>query len=816
MTDLDIIQGLIEEYRGVDLNEAETRFKIIDEILEKILKWPKSKNSVEQYIEGNRADYVLYSKSGHPSLVIESKRSGKYFDLPTNANSKANFQKITIDKLISDDNIKDAIFQVKEYCEDLLCPYGAICNGEVWIIFKIASSNQKPWKKLPAFVIKNLDFFKEDFTNAINLLGYSSVNNEKSLIKNIGVAKKTYSEIFFPKNSIVGYDSPVNSNRFAGPVSVLSRKYLGPIPFDDKDFMENCYVSNKGHSDDLQKNVHGFLYDSLTPYFKNEGFREFTDNKEGGAFGNRIVKTIRQENLDNVMILFGGRGSGKSTFLKRFLFHIRPVELDMYSQVALVDLINSSQTKESLVDEIWEKVQFGIDKENFKSANREKILELFHEDFEIYKSQILVGLDEKSPDYQRLLREFVQDKLSNTKHFSEKLSLYWKTKNKGLIIFLDNMDQLNTDLQDLSYLTAIEVAKKLSCLVIISMREERYFNAKTKGVLDAYHTPGYHLSAPVIPEVITKRINYIINKLTYSQDLDQEFGIKSVSDSLTVKKFFDVCIRQLRVKESHLSNFLRYATHGDVRQALEFFKGFITSGYTNIGEISLNPTWVFQIHQVIKPMMIPDRLFYDEKLSRIPNLFRLRNDINSSHFTGFRILNSLSIKFNNNPTGFIDARFFIQEFEEKFSLFEDCEKHLNVFISKGLVETNNRLETFNKDVNQIKITAFGKYIYESLAFNFAYLDLVCLDSGVFSEELNNYLANSANEEIKLKQAGKIMGRMTLRLERADQYIQYLENQEKEEFEHFNLDSNEISFALKLRQAFNAEKERIIYSAKKNK
>lgn len=815
MDELELIKSLHKRYSKADLNEAETRFKIIDEILEKVLKWPKSENSVEFVINGNRADYLLKNKSGRPILIIESKRLGKYFDLPKNVNQDKNFQKITLDKLLSDPNIKDAVFQVKEYCEDLLCNYGAVCNGKVWIIFKVNSTNQNPWKKLPAFVIKDLGFFSSDYTAAINLLGYSNVVEKNSLQQEIGVSKKTYPELFYPKNTITAYDTPVNSNRYAGSLTALSRKYLGPIPTSDSDFMDNCYVSNKGHYDELQKNVQGFLHDSLTPYFKNQGFRDFSDNKEGGAFGNKIVKIIKQENLDNVMILFGGRGSGKSTFLKRFLFYIRPIEINMYSHVSLVDLIDSSQTSDSLTKEIWERVKVGIDKDQLFKAERETLLKLFADEFEVYNKQILKGLEENSSDYQSLIRDFLQKHLNDTKLFCEKISFEFKKKNKGLIIFLDNMDQLNTELQDLCYLTAVEIAKKLSCLVIISMREERFYNAKMKGALDAYHTPGYHLSAPVIPEVIIKRINYINEKLTYTADVDVEYGIESDQHLMTIQNFFKICSYQLNSKDSHLSNFLRYATHGDVRQALEFFKGFISSGYTNIDEVSENPYWVFQIHQVIKPMMIPDRLFYDEKLSRIPNIFKLRNDINSSHFTGIRILHQLENKYGNSSSGFVDAKFFLQEYEEQYLLVDDCVKHLDVFIAKGLIESSNRLEEFSEHVDQIKITAFGSYIYESLAFNFAYLDLICLDSGVYKEELNNYLASSANQELKLKQGHKILDRIKLRLERTERFITYLEEQEDEEFISMNFSPTEVRFATKMRQSFDAEKERILNSAKRN-
>jgi hypothetical protein len=517
------------------------------------------------------------------------------------------------------------------------------------------------------------------------------------------------------------------------------------------------------------------------------------------------------------MILFGGRGSGKSTFLKRLLFHVRPKEIMDYSKLALVDLLTSSQTEETLTSEIWSIVLDKIDTDELYKSDRSEILSLFSKEFEVYERQILSGLSDASVDYQNLLREFIKEKLADKKVFAEKVSTYWKKKNKGLIVFLDNMDQLSPSLQDVCYLTAVEIAKKLSCLVIISMREERFFHAKSKGVLDAYHTPGFHLSAPVIPEVIIRRINYIIDQLTYTADVDGEFAISTDRALITLKNFFQICLNQIKNKGTHLSYFLRYATHGDVRQALEFFKGFLTSGYTNIDEAAENLKWTFQTHQVIKPMMIPDRVFYDEKLSRIPNIMQLRSDINSSHFTGLRILHQLHNKLGSeSSTGFIDVQYFIQEFEDLYSLKEDCEQHLNTFLSKGLIESSNRLEELTEKVDQIKITAFGNYIYEFLAFDFSYIDLISLDCGVFDEELCNYLVNSANEELKLRNSKKIYDRMLVRMERTEKFAEYLEVQEKEELKLLGIPEDTTTiFSSKIKESIMKDKNRILASAKRN-
>ena len=373
-----------------------------------------------------------------------------------------------MEKLLSDPNTKDAILQVKEYCEDLGCSYGAISNGRKWIFFHV-SPRDKPWKKLPAFVINDIIFFKDDYTTAKNLFGYESIVNDHSLRKYIGHVGSTNDEVFYPKNSIIPYNSPVNSNKYAHILLSLSRKYLGTIPINDNEFMSKCYVTNKGHYDDLQRNVQGLVFDSLTPYFEGQGVIDFSDDKKGGAFALKIQEIIKNENLDNVMILFGGRGSGKSTFLKRFFYYIKPAEIERYAQVSLVDLLKSAQEHEELTKGIWEEVRDSIDTKKVLLQGRKELLELYSDKYELYKKQILEGLSEDSVDFQRRVTDFIIEKTTDVKYTCERLSFKLKMEGRGLIIILDNLDQFPPDLQDVCFLTATEIAKRLGCLVIISM-----------------------------------------------------------------------------------------------------------------------------------------------------------------------------------------------------------------------------------------------------------------------------------------------------------------------------------------------------------
>jgi hypothetical protein len=580
--------------------------------------------------------------------------------------------------------------------------------------------------------------------------------------------------------------------------------------------MKKCYVSDKGHHDSLQKNVRGFIYDSLTPYFKNMGVKEFMDDKKGGAFGYKIQDLIKKQNLDSVMILFGGRGSGKSTFIERLLFYIKPKEVVNHSIIGIINLIDSSQNRDELSKEIWKNVLLEIDIEHKLQGTQQELINLFHPEFEIFERQFLNNYSQVSEERQKLISKFLSERLSDVKYCCDRLSLYWKQKAKGLILVLDNLDQLVPELQDVCFLTAIELSRKLNCLVIISMREERYFNAKSRGTLDAYHTNGFHIASPVITKVLMKRIGYILDEIENSTDLKGDFDIYSDRQLQIVRDFLIICSKGLRDENSALSQFIRFSTHGDVRRALNFFKSFLTSGYTNINEMTSKGSWTFRKHQVLKPIMIPERFFYDEMSSHIPNIFKVRDEKNGSHFTGLRILSILHDKSHDNlKAGLVDCSYLVQIFANKYNMQNDCELSLDILLQRGYIESNNRLDAYSKEVDKVRITAAGKYLLEYLYMDFTYIDLVCIDTPVYSETLCNELVSYSSNEVNLYYDNLLYDRILLRLEKTEKFIVYLKAYELNELELLGLSNEEKLFSLGIESHFISEKQRVLKSASSN-
>jgi hypothetical protein len=104
-----------------------------------------------------------------------------------------------------------------------------------------------------------------------------------------------------------------------------------------------------------------------------------------------------------------------------------------------------------------------------------------------------------------------------------------------------------------------------------------------------------------------------------------------------------------------------------------------------------------------------------------------------------------------------------------------------------------------------------------LAYDFTYLDLICTDCAVFSEVTSNYLLEAARDEYSLFTKDARTDRVKVRLERVDEFIKYLEKEEKWERNEYRLDMKDINmFSYLARTNFDAERMRVLNSANRQK
>jgi hypothetical protein len=814
---------IAKEYSERDLSEANTRHRVIDPLLHDVLGWPRERVSVEEYIKPGYADYVLHRRqvtgsppadaasSVAPFLLIESKREGKYFQFPRSFLAERQSGYIQVKTLLTDPDVAAAISQVRTYCLDIGCDFAAITNGHEWIFFRTFQKGED-WRQLRAFVIASLRYFADNFTEAHNNFSYSQIADHGSINRILLGDRLLNRELFYPKERITAFNASIDVNNFAPALRPMAETYFGNIDESDRDFMSACYVLERDY-DKTFKDASHRIEDALTPYLEQYGVQDFAGKEKGGKFGNRLAKTIRSGARTDVVVLFGGKGVGKSTFLRRLLYTTPPQILRKHANVCVIDLLNTPEREEDIARTIWQTLVSQLDPDGLLASPRDRLIELFADRRDLAAQQDLFGIDPKSEAYNLRLNDLVRAWKEDYRYAAQRLVEYWRPRHKGAIVVIDNTDQF-TNLQEYCFTIAHDIASTLGCLSVISMREERFYQSSIKGTLDAFANSGFHISAPSPRDVFLRRIEYLLDILDNDDATRaRAFNLRHDTDTNDrCKSLFRIFKQEFRSPGSHLANFLTACAHGNIRLALELFRGIVLSGYTNVYEITARDAWTFQIHQVLKPIMIPYNFFYDEVRSKaVPNIFQIRSKLHGSHFTGLRILRQLAEGHDPLNPPFVPVKQVEHYFVETFGMKDDFTSNADMLLRHGLIEANNRLETYSDLVDSVKITSYGAYFLNELSKFFTYVELVCTDCAITDQSVSNDLAVLSNEDYGHHTRGQRDLRIEKRLRKADRFISYLESEESREARLFGLTEGP-RFSPQIRTWFDEERQQVQKSA----
>jgi hypothetical protein len=288
--ELSKLDAIISGASARNRNEAETRHKIIDFILHDFLSWPKNRVAVEEYIHPGYADYILKKTNGDDLLFVEAKKEGIYFELPLANNVAETSTFIGIKKLLTNDDVRAAMMQVRTYCFDTGCEYACVTNGHEWIFFKTFEKGKR-WENLQAFVVRDLSFFKVEYTKAVNNLSYVAITERSSLPSLLASGPPKDRGIHYPKEKINAYSHTITANKLASALRPIVNRYFGVIGDDDSEFMDRCYVLQRDYLS-TSDNMRTHIQDSLSPHFQSYGVQQLEDSGKGGQLGGRLTKNL--------------------------------------------------------------------------------------------------------------------------------------------------------------------------------------------------------------------------------------------------------------------------------------------------------------------------------------------------------------------------------------------------------------------------------------------------------------------------------------------------------------------------------------------
>jgi hypothetical protein len=526
-------------------NEAKTRLVLVDSILE-ALGWSRDEFNPEQAAGHIGFTDYLVSADDIPRFIVEAKRTGTTFRHPRSGLKKTEYQ-LSYIKSSFGPAMSEVIKQAEGYSVETKIPFVVVTNGAEWLLIQAIPYSSQSLDDLRCIYFDNLLSEISNFDLFWELLAKPNVLSG-SLENELARLNSMEAEFY----AVPGDRLP----EFSWNSSLSSKKYIWEFYdyfFDEiidpgrRRMLDHCFVTNT-KLDQYQGDMKRILLDTVPSYLKKDEARNITP-EEGFA----ILSDKSGDQKGRVIIVTGSVGCGKSTLVNKVLVDARKNKKFIS---LIIDLINEfSGDPKVFTTYLWQEVATEWRQQNPQAYNHKDLCKIFGRELKELREGAEAKLFEQDPQLwvpaeARLLKELS----SSPETFLEKSWRYYnRQNNKGVVVFLDNIDRSSEEYQRLVYAFAHKLADKTGATVIITMREVTYFRGKQSGFLDIRSSDKvFHLETPDLVQIISKRLQYIEIQLDANnqggKDLDHRLREwKRTNDWLEFKKQATKCVEVLKL-----------------------------------------------------------------------------------------------------------------------------------------------------------------------------------------------------------------------------------------------------------------------------
>ncbi len=737
-----------EKYRGTAISEADTRAKFITRFLIEVLGWREEHIVREECLPGSREAYD-YMVGDRVHFLVEAKREAEIFELPDRS-GKTRYK--LSGAIQSKPTIWSAITQAQRYCSDHGVQFAIATNGIAYCFFeamRIGSS----WKEGDAFVF---DIFGLEHSRFSDI--YNALSCEKFCAPSVRELIATSPEAKFCKS--VAEDAPQQIGRLQNDMSGFVEQTLG-LALRDKvdpteDFVRRTYT-NDTDLEYYEKELKDLLGDAM-PVFARDVMKLRPGHKKD-PFKKTLFEDMNASVNVAPIVLIGGKGVGKTTFLKWSL-RLSDVRDQLkgsivswldFREIPEVSADLETRIRKDLCDDIENHDALGLDTLNhFRQVFRERL----DREKKIGLAPYLDDEKELARKEAELIEKWRDDPF---RYFESLVSYVTQHCEKRLILVFDNCDQKSSRFQETLLAIAQEIAAAFPIIAIISLRENTYFSLSHSPTTDAFSSQRvFHVQAPSLRPVLEKRLAYLLQELE-----GREFNFTSANGvALTVsdtKTFVALLERSLLTGKdsSAVIEFLECIANRGVRDALGLIYQFLVSGHTDMSKYfwsyAEDKTTTIPFHEFLGSVLLGEMSFFRETKSRFfLNIFARTSHSADSNFTRLRILRAvrkMSIGNSQKPEDYIHLTDLYREFQTIGIPEHVLTTHFRSLLKCGLLASDSQSIDLDApgallgeegSIRSVHLSAAGHYYVYNMSQSFAYVsriipDVPIVDQGFYSD-----------------------------------------------------------------------------------
>ncbi|MFC1694233.1 hypothetical protein ACFL1R_12085 [Candidatus Latescibacterota bacterium] len=760
---LKALTDLISLFGNYDLsksNEADTRKKVIDGILENVLGWDniadihyETRISEDKTVE--YADYIINTAT--TSIVIEAKKIGKTFVIP----SKRKTGKLG--GFLSQGETGKAIKQVREYARKLSIPFAVITNGNTWIIFPAVRTDGITFKETQAKIFRNLADIKDRFVEFWELLSRqrvieSNLENELLGSKTIYESRRLLSRLHEPgyrlgRNSLYEHIEP------AVNVALTDEALL-----EDVEALRECYVRSSGRVKHDSR-LHMYLSD-IKPSLDRKVVR--VKKSKGTRYLDNLLE--KGNIVQHFILILGQVGAGKTTFLY-YTRHVSAYSLINKKIIWLYIDFKQATIADNPREFIYRELLRKIEEDSFFLLGDwdKSIKPAYNEEIKNYKRGPLKPIyraDEK--EFDKLISEQIYMDRKKVNPYVEMIlsnaSIKWP-----VYLIIDNVDQIEDEkVQNTIFSEAQAAARKMNMNVIMSLRDSTYLRHRNSPVFDAFQVDSIYIDPPLIKPVLSKRFEYAKRVLDNKKaEIISESGKRFIVPDLGV--FFKIVSSSLLSEDS--GYLLEVLSEGNVRRGINLIREFLTSGHVNadyaLSTYLTKGIYKFPIHEIFKGAIFGQKKYYREEGSLLLNIFDSKLDAPFTQLLRLRILFLFVNKASIATFEGISVQDIISELYQVGISERQVFKTLQDLFNFHAIRSVDGMPLAHE--SKIISTRLGGYLIHSLAYKLMYLEPCLIESHIYDDDFWGDLY----EYTRKIEIVSHYERIDIRLKRIKLYIEYL-------------------------------------------
>ncbi|MDU8618520.1 hypothetical protein RYB67_08105 [Pseudomonas syringae] len=750
-----------------EVNEAETRLKLIDKVLFDVLGWTHNDVQVEERVseDGNTtySDYVVRTAS--TAFVLEAKKVGVVFK------TFAKDRRLKLTKTNINGELEEAVLQARDYCRKLGVQFAVVTNGNQWVIFPANRTDQVTFNNSYALVFNSLEsILNSDYSEFMDVLSRHAVVN--SSLENLLLG---YSEDQVEGRRLRNFfRSPSSESRnsiYPLIEKAITTSFSDTIIEMDPDLFERCYVNSPEKIKfDRRINMHISKSQHL---FSSQPVRPM--QRKDANFLKEKIRNLQTTSKPLAIVILGSVGAGKTTFLHYTRHVSATIFFEKHSDRPYPHWISINflkYTNDKIpVNYIYECIKEYIIEDPFFSDYNACISKAYQKEIDAIRKGPAFLIAQNTERFNELITTKLTEDYENIKPYVDKLLNYAASK-APIFLVIDNIDQLNEQLQSSIFTEAVAFSSRLNLNLVIALRSSTYVEHRSSPAFNAFDFDPILIEPPKIEAVLSKRF-FLANNLIAGEsgDFISENGMKVHVSDLAVL----IELIQSSVLGTDVGSLLEVLASGDVRNALRMTREFIEHGYSNPGQAysthKSGGKYTLPKHEALRAILLGNQSVYNEAFSPIGNPYDSHLERTTLQLTRLFILSALVQYSSDASFQYLDG-IEINKLLRSVGIGDEVAlKVLNDLCKFRFCYTGGHgIADFKSSYYPSRL---GGYIIRDLISNFMFVENIMMDTFVADDKVWDQL-NSLGRQISNSYHSRTL-RVYYRIERVKAFHSYMTN-----------------------------------------